>query len=177
MTVAAKPHVPFDTEPGAQSRVRVKQPVCEDGIGGRYNRAAGDVYGAAVDAGSARAALNREQLQLEKELQRDLIDQIDRIRQGAKTGSYLSEQYDNVLRALTEYRLREGDPAKDLAKKALAHKVLDIAAKLLNQQQKDEAKLVDKYINEMGATLSDDQKARLAEAAKSLNNFRPAKKK
>ncbi|MCL2646738.1 MAG: hypothetical protein FWD61_07000 [Phycisphaerales bacterium] len=121
----------------------------------------------------ARSGLDREQAKTEKELQRDLLDQVDRIRQGAKTGSYLPELYDNVLRALAEYRAREGDPTKDPAKAALAHKVLDFAAKFLNQQQKDEGKLVDKYISGMDTLLTAEQKAKLAETAKLVTAPRP----
>ena len=112
----------------------------------------------------ARSGLDREQIKAERELQQELLDQIDRIRQGARIGSYLPELYDNILRALTEYRNRSGDPAKDPAKAALAHNVLDLAAKFINQQQQDESKLVEKYINAVDALLTAEQKTKLVEA-------------
>ncbi|MCL2640265.1 MAG: hypothetical protein FWD53_05420 [Phycisphaerales bacterium] len=122
-----------------------------------------------------RSGLTSEQARAEKELQQELLDKIDRIRQSAKTGNYLPERYDAVLRALAEYRLRDGDPTKDSVKTALAHKVLALAAELLNQQQKDEAKLIDKYIAGVDTLLTADQKAKLVEAPK-LASARPKRK-
>ncbi len=116
-----------------------------------------------------KTGLTAEQLKAEKQLRDAMLLAVDGIEQGAQTGMYQPELHDNVLRALADYQAKDGDPSKDSAKAALAHKVMDASMAYIEKIHKEEAVFVQKYIDGMDTILNSDQKTKLAAAGKNLN--------
>jgi len=125
----------------------------------------------------SKAEMDAAQLKAEKEVRQVMTDSMVLLETGAKTGSYQSAMYEQVLAALKDYKATAGDPAKDAAKGKAAHKVLDLAMAYLNKLETDKFASVQKYVAGVDGILNADQKAKLGEMSKQLANNRPQRVK
>jgi hypothetical protein len=118
----------------------------------------------------ARAEMDREQLKAEKSVRQVMLDDVTIMETGAKTGADKSDLYQKVLSALDAYRAKPGDPSKDSAKSAAAHKVVELAMDYLAKMESDKIAAVQKYVDGVDAILKPEQKSKLGEISKQLAN-------
>jgi uncharacterized Ntn-hydrolase superfamily protein len=114
--------------------------------------------------------MDREQLKAEKSVRQVMLDDVTIMETGAKTGAYKSDLYQKVLSALDAYRAKPGDPSKDSAKSAAAHKVVELAMDYLAKMESDKIAAVQKYVDGVDAILKPEQKSKLGEISKQLAN-------
>lgn len=112
------------------------------------------------------AQLSKEQAGAEREARVALKESLVYIHEGTTDGSFEQRSYKEVMKALADYRQREGDPMKDKVKGELANKVMEAGIRYSIKVQEAQLKEVEIYVDAVYALLKDEQKQKIGEAAK-----------
>ena len=116
-----------------------------------------------------------DQATKESDARESLNLSITNIDTAISTGTYHPELMDKVMKALTVYKAKSGDPSKDATKAELARHVLEAATIYLNRIQVDKDKVIDRYLDAVAGILTPTQQTKLASAAQTYEQSQQAK--
>jgi hypothetical protein len=125
------------------------------------------------------AGLTPEQRKVEKDARDTMLNSTTLVDNGEQTGIFQPDAYKRVMAALAAYKAAPGDPAKDPAKAALAHKVVELAVQYIGLMETEKGAAINKYVAAVDGMLTADQRDKLQKAAEkvTIRNRPPRKPK
>jgi hypothetical protein len=123
------------------------------------------------------AGLTPDQRKVEKEARETMINSAALVDNGAQTGIFQPDAYKRVMAALSAYKAAPGDPSKDPAKAALAHKVVDLAVQYIGLMEQEKGAAIGRYVAAIDGMLTPDQRVKVQKAADRLTIRTPRARK